>query len=252
LLQKAEDMLLENLAYTEVEDYLKKKDIVLIPIGSVEQHSPYGLIGTDFIISEAVARAVGEAMTILVAPTIAYGVSPHHMAFKGTVSLNPNTMMGVISDIVQSFVAHGFKRILFINGHGGNITPLKTAFKQLKAENIPGYFDVISWYDSNKVRKACKDAFSDKEGRHATPSEVSLTKFTRPAEFATKAVDQKTVAKPKYYWPLSGEEMRSVFPDGRMESAPWLATEEKGRLIMAKAVEALEKKIKEIIKLKIL
>jgi creatinine amidohydrolase len=247
-----ENMLLENLAYTEVENYLKERDIVLIPIGSVEQHSPYGLIGTDFIISEAVTRSVGEGMRILVAPTIAYGVSPHHMAFKGTVSLNPNTMIDVISDIVRSFVAHGFKRIIFVNGHGGNITPLKTAFRQLKAESTPGYFDVISWYDSKEVRKACKDAFGDKEGRHATPSEVSLTKYTRPAEFVAKAVDEQTITKPKYYWPLSGEEMRKVFPDGRMESAPWLATEEQGQLIMAKAVEALGKKIKEMVKLKIL
>ena len=245
-------MLLENLAYTEVENYLKERDIVLIPIGSVEQHSPYGLIGTDFIISEAVTRTVGEDMRILVAPTIAYGVSPHHMAFKGTVSLNPNTMIDVISDIVRSFVAHGFKRIIFVNGHGGNIIPLKTAFRQLKAENTAGYFDVISWYDSKEVRKACKDAFGDKEGRHATPSEVSLTKYTRPAEFVAKAVDEQTIIKPKYYWPLSGEEMRRVFPDGRMESAPWLATEEQGQLIMAKAVEALGKKIKEMVKLTIL
>jgi creatinine amidohydrolase len=80
-------MLLENLSYPEVELYLKEKDIILVPVGSVEQHSPYGLIGTDFITAEHVARQAGEAMDILVAPTLCYGVSPHHMAFPGTVSL---------------------------------------------------------------------------------------------------------------------------------------------------------------------
>lgn len=64
-------MLLENLAYPEVDAYLKEKDIILIPVGSVEQHSPYGLIGTDFITAECIARETGTRMGVMVAPTLA-------------------------------------------------------------------------------------------------------------------------------------------------------------------------------------
>ena len=109
-------MLLEEFSYPEVEAYLKEKDIILVPIGSVEQHSPYGLIGTDFMTAEAVARSVGEDLGVLVAPTLCYGVSPHHMAFAGTVALRPDTMIAVVTDIVDSLVAHGFRRVIFVNG----------------------------------------------------------------------------------------------------------------------------------------
>ena len=240
-------MLLENLSYTEVETYLKSKDVILVPIGSVEQHSAYGLIGTDFIVAEAIARIAGERLDILVAPTVSYAVSPHHMAFKGTITLSPSTMIKVAEDIVKSLVIHGFRRVLFINGHGGNIVPLQTAFQQLKNQNISGYFDVISWYADSEVKRYCKQVFGDNEGLHATPSEVSITKHLRPSAFSGKAVSKKEVKKPRYYWPLSSVELKRIFPDGRMASAPWLATRELGEDIAARAAKALEEKIETIL-----
>ena len=245
-------MLLENMAYTEVETYLNEQDIILVPVGSVEQHSPYGLIGTDFIVAEAIARTVGDKLNLMVAPTVCYGVSPHHMAFKGTVALSPSTLIVVVEDIVRSFVTHGFRRILFINGHGGNIVPLKTAFRQLKDKGHSGYFDVLSWYTEAGVKQACREAFGDEDGQHATPSEVSITKHLRPSAFDGKTVSEQKVEKPKYYWPLTAKEMRTFFPDGRMESAPWLATAELGKQIATKAAEELEIKIKDILTLNVL
>ncbi len=244
--------LLENLSYPEVEEYLKEKDIILVPTGSVEQHSPYGLIGTDFIAAEAVARRVSEAMQILVAPTVKYGVSPHHMAFGGTVSLKPDTMIMLISDIIESLVAHGFRRIVFINGHGGNISSIKIAMERLKARMIEGCFEVISWYEMEEVRQLSTDLFTGQEGHHATPGEVSITRYLRAEAFETKPVHELQVKNPKYYWPLTCEEMKKVFPDGRMESAPWLATADHGRKILEEACRAIRKKIEEVILLKML
>jgi creatinine amidohydrolase len=243
---------LENLSYPEVEEYLKKKDIILVPTGSVEQHSPYGLIGTDFMTAEAVARTVAESMHILVAPTVKYGVSPHHMAFRGTVSLMPDTMIVLISDIIESLVAHGFRRIVFINGHGGNISSIKIAMERLKARMIEGCFEVISWYEMEEVQQLSIDLFAGKEGHHATPCEVSITRHLRPEAFKTKPVQELQVANPKYYWPLTCEEMKKVFPDGRMESAPWLATADRGKKILEEACRAIQKKVEEIMLLKVL
>ncbi len=245
-------MLLENMAYPEVETYLNEKDVILVPVGSVEQHSPYGLIGTDFIAAEAIARAVGDSLKLMVAPTLCYGVSPHHMAFKGTIALSPSTMIIVAGDIVRSLVTHGFRRILFINGHGGNIVPLNAAIRQLKNDGLSGYFDVISWYGQDDVTQACREAFGENDGHHATPSEVSITKHLRPSAFTGKPVLAQPVEKPKYYWPLTASEMKTVFPDGRMESAPWLASAELGNQIAATAADALGKKIKDILALDIL
>jgi creatinine amidohydrolase len=244
-------MRLENLSFTEVEAYLQNKDAILVPSGSVEQHSSYGLIGTDFIVSEAVARRTGNALQILVAPTICYGASSHHMAFAGTVTLSPSTLIAVVVDVVRSFVSHGFRRMLFINGHGGNIAPIQTAFRQLKAEGVPGHFDLLSWYADDDVRQTCKEIFGENEGQHATPSEVSITRYLRPSEFAGKTGDDRTVERPKYYWPLTAQEMKRVFPDGRMESAPWLATTEHGGHILERAVQSMIKRVEACLALQI-
>jgi creatinine amidohydrolase len=232
-------MLLENLSYPEVELYLKKKDIILVPVGSVEQHSPYGLIGTDFITAEHVARQAGEAMDILVAPTLCYGVSPHHMAFPGTVSLSPDTLIAVVCDVVRSLVTHGFRKIILINGHGGNIAPIQVALVRLKAEGAPGSFKLTSWYALPGVSQICTELYQDNDGKHATASEVAVTMSNRPWVFQNKATKPTTVERLNYNWPLSAEEFRKTFPDGRMLSAPWLATEAHGRQIADVAFKAL-------------
>ncbi|WP_457644499.1 creatininase family protein [Persephonella sp.] len=244
-------MLLENLSYVEVEAYLVEKDIILVPIGSVEQHSPYGLIGTDFITAEAIAREVGRRMDILVAPTITYGMSQHHSAFKGTVTLSPITLINLTKDIVNSLLNQGFRRIIFINGHGGNINAVKTAFEQLKYENKPGIYEIISWFLLPEIQEMERDIFEDKNGFHATPSEVSITKFLRPKAFETKPKEKKKIEKPDGYFPLSGEEFKKLYPDGRMESAPWLAKEKYGKLILEEAVRIIIEKVKEIAKKKL-
>ncbi|NPA16700.1 creatininase family protein [Persephonella sp.] len=245
-------MLLENMSYVEVEAYLIEKDIVLVPLGSTEQHSPYGLIGTDFITAEAVAREVGKRLDILVAPTLCYGMSQHHMGFKGTVTLSPETMVSVARDIVVSFLDHGFKRIVFINGHGGNIEPVKTAFSQLKYENRKGIFEIISWFLLPEVQEVERDIFEDKNGYHATPSEVSITKLLRPEAFKTKPSEKKRITRNNVYFPLSREEFKQAYPDGRMESAPWLAKEKYGKLILEEAVRTVAHRVREIMKMKLL
>jgi creatinine amidohydrolase len=236
-------MLLENLAYTEVEEYLQNNDTILIPVGSVEQHSEYGIIGTDFIAAEGVARAAGEKLGILTAPTIHYGVSPHHLDFKGSATLSPITFIHLIIDISLSFVHHGFRRIIFINGHGGNSAPLTTAFQEIKMKGIRGQFAFISWYEGLKETDIIEELFQGQDGKHATPSEISLTMTLRPEVFANKSKEIKKNEAVDFYWPLTADEMRTVFPDGRMAAASWLASEEKGKVIKELAVQTLIEKI---------
>ncbi len=239
-------MLLENLSFKEVETYLKEKNTILIPVGSVEQHSEYGLIGTDFIAAEGVAREVGKKMDLLVAPTINYGVSPHHMNFRGSATLAPTTFIQVIVDVCLSFVHHGFTRIFFINGHGGNKNAIETAFQEIKMRGTAGHFALFAWYEGLKEIDLVQELFDGRDGSHATPSEISLTMLLRPDAFAEKEVEEKQFEDKEYYWPLTAEEMRKVFPDGRMGAASWLASPEKGRLIMGLAVDTLVEKIEKI------
>lgn len=236
-------MLLENLKFTQVEEYLEENDTILVPVGSVEQHSKYGIIGTDFIAAEGVAREAGERLKIITAPTINYGVSPHHLDFKGTATLSPTTFIHLIVDISRSFVHHGFTRIFFINGHGGNAAPLNTAFQELKMKGIKGHFAMFPWYEGLKNMDILEEMFQGKDGQHATPSEISLTMALRPWAFSENVAAKSTDEVADYYWPLTAAEMRKVFPDGRMGAASWLASEEKGKLIKRFAVDALVEKI---------
>lgn len=232
-------MLLENMRYPDVEAYLRRKDLVLVPVGSVEQHSPWGLIGTDFIAAEHVARLAAETQDILVAPTLCYGVSPHHLDFAGTVTLSPETFIMVVCDVVRSLAAHGFGRIIFVNGHGGNDAPIQVALTRLKAEGISGILQLLSWYRLPGVVEICSELFQEEEGKHATPGEVAVTIHNRPHAFRSQGPEPVAVEKPDHHWPLTAREFRATFPDGRMLSAPWRATAEHGRRIVEVAVQAL-------------
>ncbi len=110
---------------------------------------------------------------------------------------------------------------------------------------ISGQLYLNAWYEGLKETDLLQELFQGQDGSHATPSEVSITKLLRPNAFDNKMKDEKIAENPDYYWPLTSKEMRQVFPDGRMCSAPWLASVEKGRLIMELAVETLMEKIEE-------
>lgn len=124
----------DHLRWREVEAYLKEDDRVLLPIGAVEQHALHLAMGTDTITADAVCRDAAERVGIISYPPIWYGWSEGHLAFPGTASLKPHTLISMIVDIVESLSLGGFKRFIIVSGHRrGNLPPLQIAASQLSS-----------------------------------------------------------------------------------------------------------------------
>jgi creatinine amidohydrolase len=228
--------------WEEVEAYLARSNGIIIPIGSTEQHGPNGLIGTDAICAEVIGRRAGEKAQALVGPTINVGMAQHHMAFKGSITLRPSTLIAVINDYVTSLARHGFERFYFINAHGGNIATTTAAFSELYAASSmrPGgnapvvRCKLANWWEMARVRKLTQELFGDREGSHATPSEVSVTYYAYPE--AIKRVGTIPLG-PKQRPFADGDHYRKLYPQGHIGSDPNLAAPEHGERLVAAATE---------------
>jgi creatinine amidohydrolase len=115
-------MRFEDLTSPEVASLDRDKTVFILPLGSVEQHGNHMPLGTDTLLAQAVSLAAAERAPgkTVVLPPPWYGFSAHHMRFPGSLTLKAETLMAVAEDIVGSLVSHGFRRILIVNGHGGN------------------------------------------------------------------------------------------------------------------------------------
>lgn len=235
-------MLLQLCTWQEVDAYLEEHRGIIIPIGSTEQHGPLGLIGTDAICPEVIARGVAERTNAMVAPTLSIGMAQHHLGFAGSISLRPSTLIAVVRDVVLSLARHGFERCYFLNGHGGNIATLNASFSEIYAErsfaaggdNSAGVLcKLTNWYMAPAVRRLTSELFGGSEGSHATPSEVSLTYFAYPE--AVKSAPQEPRLAPN--GPIyDAADYRRRFPDGHIGSDSSLASIEAGERLYAAAV----------------
>ena len=220
--------------WQEVEEYLHTSRGVIIPIGSTEQHGPNGLIGTDHLDAEFVARGVGDEIGCLVAPTLAIGMSQHHLGFAGSITLRPSTLIALVVDVVTSLVKHGFDRLFFINGHGGNVATVTAAFDEIYAATSMRHAEVSSpvrckmvfWSQGPRATALAKELYGDANGSHATAAEVSLSQHYQPQAIKYAQMSPKVAPRSSGFFDCA--DYRRRFPDGRIGSDPSLSTPEHG------------------------
>lgn len=121
-------MLFADNCYSSLNDQADRK-VVVLPLGAIEQHGPHLPVATDTFVVSQVAIEAEKQLTgdILLCPTLPFGSSHHHLSFGGTISISIATYTQVIIELVESLLEDGFRRIVLLNGHGGNITPVRQA-----------------------------------------------------------------------------------------------------------------------------
>ena len=132
---------LARLSTTEIAALEKERSVVVQPIGSIEQHGPHLPVVTDSYIAESLVKGSVSLLErdgpdVWILPTLSYGRSAEHAGFVGTVSLSADTLLSVCRDVGRSVAVSGFHRLVFVNGHGGNVALLDVAARDIRAETV--------------------------------------------------------------------------------------------------------------------
>ncbi|TPW33278.1 creatininase family protein [Martelella alba] len=142
-------MKISDMNWSMVEDYLKKDDLAVLPLGCTEQHAFLSL-STDSILAENMAVESAEPLGVPVFPVLPYGITPSFMAYPGTVCLGIETYLAVLGDVFDSLKTHGFRRILIVNGHGGN-QPAANFALQWMGRNPEVAIKFHNWWNAPKT-----------------------------------------------------------------------------------------------------
>lgn len=172
--------LISEMSWYEFRDAMSSNDLIIIPVGSIEEHGLHNPLGTDLIIARNAAKAIGERVNAPVAPAMPVGNARNLIGFPGTATIDVELLREVMIGLCSDYIKHGAKKFLFINGHGGNTATLKIVSADLYAK-----YGVIStntewWTILPKISKyKCND--------HGGKFETSMV----------MAVDEKLVNKEK-------------------------------------------------------
>lgn len=239
-----------------MKEFLLKHNTIIIPVGSCEQHGPHLPLDTDaydaFWLSLRAAKKAGCA---LVAPPINYGISMHHMDFAGTITLAPDTLEAVAYEASVSLIKHGFRKIVFENGHGGNTPALESAAQRIKTDTgafavvdtvslIPDYIEesVETAYDAHAGEFETSTSLANRE-EHVKTDRIRKPKLTLPASKYTKIGLKET--GPKVYWAFRTKELSETGVIGD----PTKASKEKGIKAWEMATQRLAELLLELDKI---
>lgn len=219
-------MELTKLTWKEVEDYLKRKGEVLLPVGSVEEHGYHLPLSTDGDIAKAVCEELSRRTGILVAPLVWYGYSRSTRGYSGTVMVGKEELRSYLKSILEGFAESGFRRVFIVSGHFSNdhLRALEDAARE--AKGIEAMLLDFSKIDFSDILES--------EPLHACEAETSLMLFLHPNRVKMDMARDEEIA-------YEGDMLRKT--ESGVFGRPSLATKEKGRLLFERIVSELERRI---------
>lgn len=215
-------------------------DMVILPVGSTEQHGAHLPVGVDAIIPDEIAQRVSARVRVPVLPCVRYGNSLTHRGWHGTVSLRPETLQRMIEEIVRWPYASGFGRFVILNGHLANPWPLLSAMDNLRYDLPAIRIRVLSWWDITPelAREVRRDAVGP--SFHANNAETSVMMYLRPDLVRMDRVQtEQSAERPFFSYP-----MRFRTPSG-VTGDPLSATRERGQELVEMAVTGLASQLRE-------
>ena len=229
---------------------------VIIATGSIEQHLEHLALPQDIMSSTYVAETVAKAMypDVLVTVPVSVGIAEHHMIFPGTISTKPGSWLSIIFDCVESFVRHGITRILILNGHGGNVDPIKGVLQQWQLHLTSVYGKQL---DDGKIKEI--DTHTDYTnallGRHSNGLDLRFNSYWDfiPEDLADSILEVGQY--PGHAGEFETSFAMEAFPENvranaiskNKDAEAQAASAEKGRMFIDKAVEGTMDLIREML-----
>lgn len=163
-------VLLHEMSWPEAKEYFMKNDVAIVPVGSNEQHGAANPLGTDHLIAKMIAEETAKRAGVICLQVIPFGVSSHHRQFWGTVFISPKTFKDYVKETCLSLRYYGVRKVVVVNGHGGNRNALLEMARELRAEGI--FVSIFQWWlASNEL---LPELFKLDERGHAGAEETSV------------------------------------------------------------------------------
>ncbi|MFC7319315.1 creatininase family protein [Halobacillus campisalis] len=135
---------IHHMTWKEAQKVYKKDPVVIVPLGSMEEHGPHSITG-DYLAATAIAKRVAEQSDAVYIPTIPFGNSEYFRGYPGTISLSQETVISILEDIFRSLIEHGITRILVFNGHAGNAPAVEQVARKVRREDQTMIASVNLW-----------------------------------------------------------------------------------------------------------
>jgi creatinine amidohydrolase len=181
-------LVLQEMTWVEVKEYLQTSDMVIVPLGSTEQHGPHLPLGTDFFEAFEISKKISAKTGVVVAPVVMVGYSSYHSGFTGTLSLTPETMEAVLFECVEYLIKYGFRKIMFFNYHGGNNIVQDMVIHRINRET-----EAIAFAIGVGSSLHADDPDEDFFDWHAGLSETSLMLYLKPELVRTELIEQPDI-----------------------------------------------------------
>ncbi|TLU98933.1 creatininase family protein [Dyadobacter luticola] len=245
-------MLFSNLSYPDINQQTEQTVIVL-PLGAFEQHGPHMAVSTDTDIVTHIAKKAEAALPsqVMLCPTLPFGSSDHHLSFGGSISINPALYVEVIVDLVGSFLQNGFRRIVLLNGHGGNITPVRQALAILSKKydrDLQPNIALVTYWELAGKPFAGEAPMESPALSHACEYETSMMLHLFPEKVDMEKAERAARPESNGYIPWEDDEpyrgvtlfkATAFISSNGSSGEPQKGTAEKGEHLVGKAVGAL-------------